>query len=472
MEKTTLILATLVLYKLILLGIGFWASARTRNQEDFFLGGRKLGPVVAAISYSSSASSAWTLLGLSGMAYVIGVSVFWLMGGSILGMLIAWFWVAPRMQAFSRKHGYITLTETLVHDSRGPMRSAIVILASTIVILSFAFYVAAQFQGAGNAFASTFDMSMRDSIVTGAAIIMIYTLLGGFWAVSVTDTLQGLLMALTALLLPIAALVELGGVAAFFAQLRAVSSPEQLSLTGGNLGLAALGVVVGNLSVSFGTYGQPHLMVRFMALRDEKSLRQAQIISVFWYLLVFFGMCFLGLAGHILHPVVGHPETLFFVMTDSLFPPLVGGVLLAAVMSAIMSTADSQLLVAASSATHDLGLGGNLAQRSLLISRLTVVVLVVLSVLVALHLPSDIFDRALIAWTALGAAFGPTLILRLAGVPLKPIGVPLSIATGFGLAVAFYQLPNTPGDILERLAPFVGALTVLLLFLDRSAKAR
>ena len=471
MEKTTLILATLVLYKLILLGIGFWASSRTRNHEDFFLAGRGLGPVVAAISYSSSASSAWTLLGLSGMAYVIGVSVFWLMGGSILGMLIAWFWVAPRMQAFSRKHGYITLTETIIHDCSGPMRRAIAVLASAVVIFSFAFYVAAQFQGAGNTFASTFDMSMRDSIITGATIIMIYTLLGGFWAVSVTDTLQGLLMALTALLLPIAALVELGGVAEFFAQLRAVSSPEQLSLTGGNLGLAALGVVVGNLSVSFGTYGQPHLMVRFMALRDEKALRQARIIGIFWYFVVFSGMCFLGLAGHILHPAVSHSETVFFVLTESLFPPLIGAVLLAAVLSAIMSTADSQLLVAASSATHDLGLGRNLAQRSLLISRLTVVALVVLSVLVALYLPEDIFSRALIAWTALGAAFGPSLILRLAGVPLKPIGVLLSIATGFGLAIVFYTLPDTPGDILERLAPFACSLAVLLLFRGKPAKA-
>ncbi len=472
MEKSVLILATLILYKLVLLGIGFWATSRTRNQEDFFLGGRKLGPVVAAISYSASASSAWTLLGVSGIAYVIGVSALWLAGGSILGMLVAWFWVAPRMQAFSRKHGHITLTDAIVHDCPGRMRHCIIALASAIIIISFVFYVAAQFQGAGNAFESSFELSRTDSILIGAAIVMIYTLLGGFWAVSVTDTLQGLLMALTALLLPLAALVELGGVAAFFAQLQAVSTPEQLSLTGGNAGLLALGVIAGNLSVSFGTYGQPHLMVRFMALRDAQSLRQGRVIAICWYLLVFFGMCFLGLAGHILYSGVENEETLFFLLTDSLFPPLVGAVLLAAVLSAIMSTADSQLLVAASSATHDLGLGRNLAQRSLLISRLTIVVLVALAVLVALFLEERIFTRALIAWTAVGAAFGPTLILRLAGMRPKPLGVLLSIATGFTLAVVFYVLPHTPGDILERLAPFVAALAVLLLFLDRSEKAR
>lgn len=471
MDKATTILVTLVAYKVVLLGIGFWASSRTRSTEDFFLGGRGLGPLVAAVSYCSSASSAWTLLGVSGIAYVIGLSALWLVGGSVLGMFVAWFWMAPRMQAFTREHGYITLTEVVSHDCSGRMRIWIAAVASLIVVCTFVFYVSAQFQGAGNTFAASFNLSIVESVLVGAAIIMIYTLLGGFWAVSVTDTVQGLLMALTALLLPLAALVELGGVTGFVDRLAAVSTPEQLSLTAGNLGLAALGVVFGNLAMNFGTYGQPHLLVRFMALRDAKALRQARLITIAWYFLVFSGMCFLGLAGRILHLEIDNPETIFFLLTDTLFTPVVGAVLLAAVLSAIMSTADSQLLVAAASATHDLGLGRQLAQRSLLISRLTVVALVVLSVLVALYLPEDIFSRALIAWTALGSAFGPSLVLRLAGVPLKPIGVLLSIATGFGLAIGFYTLPDTPGDILERLAPFACSLAVLLLFRGKPAKA-
>ena len=203
MDNTTVVIITLVVYKALLIAIGFWASSRTRSEEDFFLGGRKLGPVVAAVSYSSSASSAWTLLGLSGAAYVLGVSVVWIAAGSFIGMLVAWFWIAPRLMAFSRRHDHLTLTEILAHDTSGGLRRAIVITVSVIVIFSFVFYVAAQFQAAGNTFVSTFDMSMANAIIIGALIIMFYTLLGGFWAVSVTDTLQGLLMAFTALLLPL-----------------------------------------------------------------------------------------------------------------------------------------------------------------------------------------------------------------------------------------------------------------------------
>jgi len=468
MEKTTVVAITLVIYQLVLVGIGFWASSRNKSQEDFFLGGRALGPIVAAISYSSSASSAWTLLGVSGAAYVLGISVLWIAGGSCLGMLVAWFWVGPRLMDYSRRKNQLTVTDFLADDSTGAARKSIVLAASVIIIFTFTFYVAAQFQGAGNTFSSSFGWSMQSSIILGALIIMVYTLLGGFWAVSVTDTVQGGLMAVAALLLPLAALSDAGGWGSFTEALYAVSSPEQLSWTAGNTGLLALGVIFGGLGISLGTFGQPHLLVRFMALRDAKALRQARIITIAWYGVVFAGMILVGLIGHVLFPAVANPETIFFTLSDNLFTPVLAGILLAAVLSAIMSTADSQLLVAASAISHDLGLGRKQAQRSLLVSRLTIVGLVVLSVLVAIYLPEKIFSRVLFAWSALGAAFGPTLFMRLARVPLKPLGVLLSILTGFSLAVIFYLLPNTTGDVLERVAPFFASLGVLLLFRQRN----
>ncbi len=464
MDKATIVVITLVVYKALLIGIGFWASRRTRDADDFFLGGRGLGPLVAAISYSSSASSAWTLLGMSGLAYVVGVSALWLVAGSILGMLVAWYWIGPRLWHFSRQHDHMTLTDLILHDSSGRLRSLILWTASMIVLVSFLLYIAAQFQGAGNTFATTFDLSMSQSIAIGGAIIMVYTLLGGFWAVSVTDTLQGLLMAVTAVLLPLAALVAVGGPAGFWQGLLEVSSPQQLSLTAGNSGLLALGTVVGGLAIGMGTFGQPHLLVRFMALRDERALRQARHITIAWYLVVFLGMCFLGLVGHILERDVANPETIFFVLTESLFPPVLGAILLAAVLSAIMSTADSQLLVAGSVIAHDLGLGERHPARMMLVSRLTIVVLVVLAVLVAIYLPQQIFSRVLFAWIALGSAFGPLVFVRLAGLRVAPLGVLLSIGSGFGLAVALSLLPDTPGDIAERLLPFCVALAILLLW--------
>ncbi len=471
MEKTTVVAITLIIYKLVLIGIGFWASSRNRDEEDFFLGGRALGPIVAAISYSSSASSAWTLLGVSGAAYVLGLSVVWIAGGSCLGMLVAWFWVGPRLQDYCRERNQITVTDFLADDTTGGARKAIVVAASLIIVFSFTFYVAAQFQGAGNTFASSFGLSMHSSILLGATIIMIYTLLGGFWAVSVTDTVQGGLMGITALILPLAALSAAGGWSGFTEALLSVSSPEQLSFTAGNAGLLAIGMIAGSLGISLGTFGQPHLLVRFMALRDQKALRQARIITIAWYAVVFIGMMLVGLIGHVLYPLTDNPETIFFTLTDNLFTPVLGGILLAAVLSAIMSTADSQLLVAASAIAHDLDLGQKHAQRSLLVSRLTIVGLVVFAVIVAIYLPEKIFSRVLFAWSALGAAFGPTVFLRLARVPLKPEGILLSILTGFGLSVVFYLMPNTTGDWLERVAPFVVSFIVLLLFWQPPARA-
>ena len=463
MDRTSAVLVTLVAYKLLLVGIGIWASRRSGSEGDFFLGGRALGPWVAAISYSSSASSAWTLLGISGVAYLIGVSALWIVLGTVVGMLVAWYWIAPRLRTFSREHNHLTVTDFLLHGSSGTVRTVLAWSVSLIIVVSFVFYVAAQFQGAGNTFAATFDLSMRASIVLGASIVMVYTLLGGFWAVSVTDTIQGLLMAATALVLPVVAVLACGGVDGFLAGLRAVSTPAQLSLSGGNAGLVAAGIVLGGLAVgAVNTYGQPHLLVRFMALRDARALRQARLITLFWYLVVFGGMALLGLAGHVLHPGLANPETVFFVLSESLFPTLLGAVLLAAVLSAIMSTADSQLLVAASAVAHDLGLDRRFPRQAMLVSRLSVAGVVVLAVVVALYLPERIFDRVLFAWVALGSAFGPLVFVRLAG---RTVAGPRSLAsvwTGFALAVGLSLAPSTPGDIAERVLPFLAALAILL----------
>lgn len=464
MTRAGVVIATLIVYQLLLVGIGLWAARRTADGGDFFLAGRRLGPVVGAISYASSASSAWTLLGLSGFAFVVGLSAVWVVVGSVLGMIVAWWWIAPRMMQFSRRHELMTLTDFLAHDAHGAARRAIVYLCSGVITVSFVFYIAAQFQGAGNTFASTFELSFASSVAIGATIVMLYTLLGGLWAVSVTDTLQGLLMAVTALLLPLAAVLALGGFGSFVEGLRAAGTPGQLSLSAANAGLVALGVVIGGVAIGMGTFGQPHLLVRFMALRDGRALNRARWIALFWYLLVFAGMFFLGLAGHVMNAPAENPETVFFVLTESLLPTVLGAVVLAAVLSAIMSTADSQLLVAASAIAHDLGLGHFSRTSLLMVSRLTVAVLVVVAVLVALYLPQSIFDRVLFAWVALGSAFGPLVFVRLAGRRVRARGAFLSILCGFALAVVLSLAPDAPGDIAERLLPFCAALLVLLVF--------
>ena len=461
---TSVIITTLVLYNIVLIAIGLWAESRTKTQEDFFLGGRKLGPIVGAISYSASAASAWTLLGMSGAAYVLGFSALWIAGGAVLGCIIAWLWVAPKMMTYSRKNNILTLTDFLAHGTDDGWKKASVIFASIVILISFTFYIASQFQGAGNTFALTFGISASSSIMLGGGVILLYTLLGGFWAVSVTDTLQGMLMLLSAVLLPTAAYVELVSQAgSFSAGLESVYDADALTLSGKNIGMAAIGMIVGNLAVGLGAIGQPHLNVRFMAMRDKKALNIARIIGIAWYAIVFFGMCLLGMIGHALMPNIDNPENIFFALTESVFTPIIGAILLATVLSAIMSTADSMLLVAASTLAHDLGLGKYFTGREILISRIAIIGISALSIVVAIYLPASIFSRVLFAWNALGAAFGPLVLVRLAGIKIQQSYAFFAMVTGFSLAVLFYSMDNPPGDILERVAPFTCGIIILML---------
>lgn len=455
---------TLIFYKAILLLIGFWSQQRTKSTTDYFLGGRNLGPVVAAISYGASSASAWTLLGMSGVAYVLGLPSIWIAAGAIAGCAVAWIWIAPRLMRHTRSRDQLTLTEFLAEDPTQDTQgktTTVARIASAVILLSFIFYIAAQFQGSATTFSAVFNLPLAESLILGATIITVYTFLGGFWAASITDTLQGGLMFVAAILLPTTAFVHLGGWEAV--QASGMFDRANLTLTGKNTGLAAVGFILGSLAVGIGTLGQPHLLNRFMALRDDRALKTAQLLAIGWITLIFLCMFALGILGRIILPDLADPEALFFQLSERLLHPVVAALLLAAVLSAIMSTADSMLLVVASTISHDLKLQRLLPGRELLLSRLSMTAVAVLAVLVALFLPATIFERVLFAWIAIGSAFGPTVLARLAGLHLSTRSVANSIVTGFVLAVTLYLLPNTPGDWAERFIPFCAASFVLTL---------
>ena len=457
------VLITLAVYKALLILIGFWAQRRVSSEQDFFLASRQLGPWVAAISYSASAASAWTLLGMSGLAYTIGLPAVWVALGAVLGCGFSWWVIAPRVMEASAQQQLLSATEFIALGTEGKQRKRIITLVSLIILFCFVIYIASQFQGAGNTFASTFGLSSAQSIILGGTIIVIYTLLGGFWAVSVTDTLQGLLMIFTAILLPMAAIIGVGGPMEFWDALVAVSEPEYLSFTGGDAGLMALGMIAGSLLIGVSSIGQPHLVARFMALRDNKALRQGQIIATSWYAVVFFGMTLVGLAGRILLNDLDNPEEVFFAVNAALFPSVMGAILLAAVLSAIMSTADSMLLVAGTTVAHDLGINDRSSMGALTLSRLTIAGISIVAIAVAIFIPATIFQRVLFAWVAIGSALGPVIVCRALGARLAPRRIFPAIGVGFLTAVICYLLPNTPGDIVERSLPFLLGLSVLLL---------
>jgi sodium/proline symporter len=451
-----------VAYKLVLLGLGWLGRRRTHDATDFYLAGRSLGPVVAAVSSAASSSSAWTLLGVSGAAYARGLSALWLFPACVGGFMLNWYVLGPGLHRLAHRSDAVTVTEVLAGPVGAPWGRPLRMVASIIVLGSLGVYVCSQLQGAGKTFAATFDVGMTESVLVGAVIVVAYTLMGGFWAVSLTDTLQGLLMAATSLILPLAALAEIGGPAALADALRSVPDPSYLSLTADLPLMAGLGLIFGMLGIGLGYPGQPHVVNRFMALKaGDQMIVTARRVAMTWAVIVFAGMLLLGLCGRVLFPGLPDHETVFVFATNALFPPVLAGVMLAAVLSAIMSTADSQLLVAASAVTHDLGLG---RRRPLLASRLVVLGLAAAATVGAITTDASIFDRVLFAWGAMGAAFGPLLLVTVLRGPVSPPRTLAAMLAGCGLSVAAYYLfPDATDKIFERVLPFVVVFGLILI---------
>ena len=455
-------LITLIVYSGILFGIGFWAARKAKSQEDFLLGGRSLGPWVAGLAYAASSSSAWVLLGFSGFVYVAGPSALWMVPGIIAGYAAVWLWSGDVLQTASRTANQLTLTDFLTQFAAPQSARLVRILASVLIAICFSFYVAGQFQGAGIAIDDLFATGFAPGVLIGAIVILTYVFLGGFLAVSITDTIQGLLMALVAVLLPALAFFEAGGWAGL--QQAMASAPEtSADAFGGRAGFAALGFVLGLSATGFGALGQPHLVAWIMATKDRAARVKGACVAMTWAALVFAGMAVLGLSGRASFGGEAAPEGVFFALADDLLPGMLAGIVAAATLSAIMSTVDSQLLVAGGAVSHDLGLGKAFGGREVLVSRVAIIIVCIAAVLLTFLAPSSIFQRILFAWVALGAAFGPVVLARTLG--LKPSGavVLTGMLTGFGLAVAYELgwIGSGPGAMWKTIAPWIGAFLAM-----------
>jgi sodium/proline symporter len=463
MSRAQAIVWTLIVYNLVMIAVGVIANRLAKDESDYFLGGRRLGPGVAALSASASSSSVWTLLGVSGFAYASGLAALWLLPACVGGFALNWYVLAPALRRVAHETRAITVTELLAGPPGSERRRAVVTVASLIVLLSLLTYVAAQFQGAGQAFATTFDIRFEPALLLGAGIVIFYTLMGGFWAASLTDTAQGMIMVFAAVALPVAALGEVG-----LANVLASLVPEGVgvwaALSKGLAPAAAIGFVLGLLGIGLGYPGQPHVVNRFMALRDEQGVVKGRRIAMGWAVVIYAGMIALGWSVKILLPGLDNPEHAFMDGAELVLSPVVAGIMVAAVLSAIMSTVDSQLLVAASTVSHDLlGRAGERSMASgeaLRRSRVTVLVLSLGSVLIALWVDESIFSSVLFAWTAMGSAFGPVLLVTVLRRRPPSNWVLAAMIAGFVLSVAAHVWPESKGGALERVLPFVVALLI------------
>ncbi|MFQ5700737.1 MAG: sodium/proline symporter [Acidobacteriota bacterium] len=464
------ILAGLLLYLGVMLAVGFISYRYMHTLDDFVLGGRRLGPWVAAISERASGESAWFLLGLPGAAYGLGFTQYWSVIGIAFGILTSWSLIAIPLRKATGGMGALTLPDYF--EMRFKDRSRILRIVSMVVIIFFyTAYVAAQLHGAGKILNATFGLDPFWGIVIGAGVVVFYTLMGGFLAVAWTDLVQGLLMTCVAVLLPVAGIIAVGGPAQLMDRL-SVRGTDFLTMSGGTVGHAFLfGVVFGGLSWGFGYLGQPHLLARYMAIRRTSDLRKSSLIAMGWVLISYWGAPLIGIVGvAVLGPGLADHEQVMPLLAKSLLPGWLAGLMIAGAVAAMMSTADSQLLVVTSTLVEDIYVRlirptGRHA-RLVLLSRLSTILIAIVAfilAIMALH-GSELIDTMVsYAWTGLGASFGPPLLLSLWWRGTTRAGVLAGMLGGMGTTVLWHNAAGLNGLLdIKAAAVLISGVLVLL----------
>jgi sodium/proline symporter len=446
-------------YLVLLVGIGV-ASARfsSAGLSEFFIGGRRMHRVVVALSAVVSGRSAWLLLGVTGMAWAMGASAIWAVAGYTVAELLLFLFYAPRLRRFTERRDAITLPDFFAArfgDDDGRLR----MLLAAIILVFMVGYVAAQFVGGGKAISASFGLTPATGVLLTALIVLAYTALGGFVAVSITDTVQGLLMLIGLVLLPLLTIIDRGGMRVVVDELTAIQ-PSLLDPTA-----LAFGAFLGFVGIGLGSAGNPHILVRYMSIRDPRQFRFAAIVGTTWNVVMGIGAVLIGLAGRVYFPDLAmlpgaDTENLYPVLAQQHLPPVLFGVIVASIFAAIMSTADSQLLVATSAVVRDvyekvLRRGDTLDSRRLVVySRAVVVVLVAFSLLVGMVAQQLVFWLVLFAWAGLGAAIGPTSILALFWRGATRAGVMAGMLTGTVTTIVWYFTPALKGFMYELIPAF------------------
>ncbi len=457
MEAPLSVTVSFVIYTLGIILVGLY-SARyaSRSTDDYLLARKGLGPWVTAVSASASSESGWVTLGLVGTAFSQGLATFWVVPGCLLGYAFNWWVMAHPIRRHAAAHDVYTIPDlmgSLFRDRELTIR----LISVAVIFVMMTAYVAAQFNAAGKAFEAVFQIPYELGVLIGVGIVVLYTLTGGFRAVAWTDFIQGALMWLALVFLPVITLSHVGGWSGMLSALEG-QAPGLVSASAGKTGFLMLGLVVGWLGIGLGYPGQPHVLVRFMAARDEDAVAKGRIIAMTWGIFVFGGAVVLGLACRALFGSLGDAEQALPIAALQLLPGVLAGLMLAAVLAAICSTADSQLLVASSSLSHDLyaRLTGKNLDSPLVINldRLAVSVVGLLAMVLALTENRVIFSFVLYAWAGLGAAFGPPLILGLLWRKTTSGGAIAGAVAGAVTIVIWKNVPVLSGAIYELVPGF------------------
>ncbi|MBQ3115459.1 MAG: sodium/proline symporter [Clostridia bacterium] len=447
-------LISFIAYFVLVLAVGvyfFFKGKGKSGEKEYFLGDRQMSGLIAAFSAGASDMSAWVLMGLPGAIFLYGLGQVWISVGLLIGTICAWLFVAPKLRRFAIKaNDSITIPEFL--SNRFKAKSPVLrISCAVIFVIAYCVYTASSLAACGDLFNMVLGIDKELAMIIAAAIICVYTLLGGFKAVCWTDFFQGMIMLAAIMLVPIVALFMLNG----SGPLGAVVTPDNYYnlLSSGKFDWPSIANIITGLGWGLGYFGMPHILVRYMSIKSEKEMKKSQIIGIVWIAIILGMSTIVGLLGHSFlgSSLASEDKNLVFVkMVRSIFGygavALIGGLLLSAIVAAAMSTADSQLLASSSAFSSDIyktAIRKNASDKEILwVGRITVGAIVVIALLIALFVSSDIMGLVSAAWSIFGAAFGPVILLSLFWKRFNYKGAVVSIIVGFVVSVLWMVLFN------------------------------
>lgn len=467
------VLISFVSYMLVMLGIGFYFYFKTEDLSDYVLGGRSLGPGVTALSAGASDMSGWLLLGLPGMMYSGGLSGSWIAVGLIIGAFLNWHYVAKPLRVYTHHlDDAITIPDYFSNrfEDKGNLLR---IVTAVVILLFYTLYTSSGLVAGAKLFEATFNLDYSTALVIGSFVIVSYTFLGGYNAVSWTDFIQGILMMLALVVTPIVVIYKIGGVGEGLRMIGEID-PTHLNVFSG----ASVISVISLMAWGLGYFGQPHILVRFMSIRHENELKHAKAIGMTWMILSVVGSLavgFFGLAYVVSEGIdLKDSEKIFITLSQLVFNPWIAGFLLAAILAAIMSTVDSQLLVSSSVLTRDLYhaiLRKDASNRELVwVGRLTVIVIAVIAWAISIDENSSVLQLVSYAWAGFGASFGPLIILTLYSRNITKTGAIAGMVVGAITVIVYKQLEGGIFDLYELLPGFIAAWIAILIFSKIGAK--
>lgn len=454
--STIAVLIAFACYLLIMIFIGILSMRKTNNTEDYFLGGRGLNSWVAALSAQASDMSGWLLMGLPGSIYALGTGQAWIAIGLFIGTVLNWLLIAKRLRRYTIvANNSLTLPEFL--ENRYHDKNKILLgISSVVIVVFFLVYTASALASGGKLFNMVFHIDYHIALAIGAIVILTYTFLGGFLAVCTTDFIQGTMMLIALLIVPIAAYNLVSSDFSVALANTGVVSSDYMSLFSNGGKPYTFVDIISQLAWGLGYCGMPHILVRFMAIRSEKEIKKSSVIAIVWVAISLFAACAIGVIGRaFLGGSLVDSENVFIqmiqhVFSENIFLIFIGGLFLCGILAAIMSTADSQLLVCASSVSKDIYkniLKPNSDDKKVLkVSRITVAVVAILAFLIAWNPNSSIMNLVSDAWAGLGSAFGPLVVCSLFWRRTNLPGAVAGILSGGLFVIVWDYLPIVGGQ--------------------------